>query len=191
MRSPLTSTRLTVSRALCVAGVAVSMALSGCSVLNFSPVLELVKATGTAAGFAVAGRPIDASDTVRHGPVRTEQLCIAFNSAVFVPEFLPALQTALLRQRVDSRVFASNTVTPMCSTWLYYAVTIEWGEPPWASGLRPNVVHATLTLKSPEGRVLASSNYEPGGGASAMGKWATTGEKVDVMVKALIVQSDG
>lgn len=165
------------------------MALSGCSLFSYSPSLELIKATGTAASFVVAGVPVKAIDTVRHGAMRIDSVCIAFNPGVALQGFLPALQTSLQRQRVDSRVFESDTPTPLCSVWLHYAASVEWGTPPWGNSMRPYVARATLTLKNPQGLVLSSSNFEPGG-VIEMGKWAATSDKVDAVVTALLGASD-
>jgi hypothetical protein len=170
--------------------VVCAMLLGGCSLFSFSPSLELMKATGQAASFMVAGIPTRASDTVRHDIGQVGCVCIAFNPSVSLEDFLPAIQTSLQRQQVDSRVFESGALTPLCPVWLYYAASIEWGVPPWASSLRPYVAHATLTLKTPDGRVLASSNYEPGG-VMGMGQWASTRDKVDAVVTALVGPTGG
>lgn len=173
-----------------LAATAVSVAsLSACSLFSYSPSVELIKATGTAASFMVAGVPVKAIDTVRHGAQRIDSVCIAFNPGVALQGFLPALQTSLQRQRVDSRVFESDTPSPLCSVWLHYAASVEWGTPPWGNSLRPYVARATLTLKTPQGLVLSSSNYEPGG-VVEMGKWASTSDKVDAVVTALLGASD-
>lgn len=164
-------------------------ALSACSLFSYSPSVELIKATGTAASFMVAGVPVKAIDTVRHGSSRIDRVCIAFNPGVALQGFLPALQMSLQRQRIDSRVYESDTPTPLCSVWLHYAASVEWGTPPWGNSLRPYVARATLTLKDPQGQVLASSNFEPGG-VVEMGKWASTGDKVDAVVTALVSHSD-
>ena len=180
----------TLSRRCAAAAIAASVAsLGGCSLFSYSPSLELMKATGTAASFMAAGVPVKAIDTVRHGDTRVDRVCIAFNPGVALQGFLPAIQTSLQRQQVDSRVFESDTPTPLCTVWLHYAASVEWGTPPWGSGLRPYVARATLTLKTPQGLVLASSNFEPGG-VIEMGKWASTNDKVDAVVTALLSRSD-
>lgn len=170
-----------------------SLALGGCSMFAFSPSLELLKASGTAASYMVAGVPVKAVDTVQHGDMPdglARGVCIVFNPGVSVQEFLPAMQGALQRRQIDSRVFESDAESPQCPVWLHYMATVEWGAPPWSNVARPYVLRATLTLKTAEGRVLASSNYEPGG-ALEMGKWATTGAKVDAVVQALVSGSQG
>lgn len=168
--------------------------LGGCSLFALSPSLELVKASGTAASYMVAGVPVKAVDTILHGALHEtlprDGVCIAFNPGVAVQEFLPSLQTALQRRSIDSRVFDNDAVSPQCPVWLHYMATVEWGAPPWSSVARPYVLRATLTLKTGDGRVLASSNYEPGG-ALEMGKWATTATKVDAVVEALVSPMPG
>jgi hypothetical protein len=177
-------------RRLAAAATVASLAsLSGCSLFSYSPSLELIKATGTAASFMAAGVPVKAIDTVHHGATRIDSVCIAFNPGVALQGFLPAIQTALQRQQVNSRVFESDTPTPLCRVWLHYMASVEWGTPPWGNSLRPYVARATLTLKSPQGLVLASSNFEPGG-VVEMGKWASTSDKVDAVVTALLSRSD-
>lgn len=162
-----------------------ALACSGCSVFSYEPTWELVKAAGTSTSYMIAGIPPKAIDTVHHGVMPPlKSVCIAFNPDVQSMEMVPAIQMSLQQRQIDSRVFDSVSNIPMCTAWLHYSAVIEWGSPPLASGFRSYVSQARLTLKTDDGRVLASSTFALGG-ALEIGKWASTQDKVDAVVNAL------
>lgn len=158
---------------------------SGCSIINAQPTWELVKATGAATSYVLAGIPPKAIDTVQHQFDPPKSLCIAFNPDVQSAELVPAIQAALRARQVESRVFDQVAITSWCPAWLHYSAFIEWGNPPIGEGFRPYLSQAWLTIKTADGRVLASSNFGTGG-AWDIGKWASTHDKVDAVVNALL-----
>ncbi len=162
-----------------------ALPLSACSVISMTPTLELFKATGSATTYALAGIPARASNTIHHPHPRPESVCIAYNPTVASAEVIPALQTALLDQRVSSRVYEGLVTPGSCPVWLAYAVTLDWGVPPWANEPHLFVAQATLTLRTSDGSVLASSRYQPGG-SFELGKWASVPDLISPVVQALI-----
>jgi hypothetical protein len=163
--------------------------LSACSVFSAAPTLELIKAAGSATSYAIAGVPARASQTVQHPHTRPSAVCIAYNPAVASAEFLPAIQAALTAQQVSSRVFDGWGLPGQCPVWLAYTATLDWGVPPLGSGYQMYVVQATLTLRTADGALLASSHYAPGG-SFELGKWASVPDLIEPVVKALITHID-
>jgi hypothetical protein len=163
--------------------------LSACSVFSAAPTLELVKAAGSATSYAIAGVPARATQTVQHAHARPSTVCIAFNPAVPSPEFVPAIQSALQAEQVSSRVFDGLVMPGQCPVWLTYSATLDWGVPPWGNGYQMYVVQATLTLRTAEGTLLASSHYAPGG-SFEWGKWASVPDLIEPVVKALMTRTD-
>jgi len=170
----------------CVGLACCALACSGCSIFSYEPTWELVKAGGATASYMIAGIPPKASDTVRHGLVpHFSRVCIAFNPDVQSMEMVPAIQAALQQRQIESRVFDSVASSLMCPAWLHYAAVIAWDTPPMTSGFRSYVSQAWLTLKTDDGRVLASSSFALGG-VLEIGKWASTQDKVDAVINALL-----
>jgi hypothetical protein len=163
--------------------------LSGCSVFSATPTVELFKAAGNAASYAIAGVPARASQTVQHPHSRPQAVCIAYNPAVAHAAFVPAIQKALQAEKVSSRVYDGQAMPGQCPVWLAYTATLDWGVPPMGLGSQMYVVQATLTLRDADGALLASSHYEPGG-SFELGKWAPVPDLIEPVVKALIARSD-
>jgi hypothetical protein len=163
--------------------------LSGCTVFSATPTIELFKAAGNATSYAIAGVPARASQTVQHPHPRPQAVCIAYNPAVASADFVPAIQKALQAEQVSSRVFDGQAMPGQCPVWLAYTASLDWGVPPMGTGHQPYVVQATLTLRSADGALLASSHYEPGG-SFELGKWASVPDLIEPVVKALIARSD-
>ncbi len=161
------------------------MALSGCGVISLAPTFELFKAAGTATSYTLAGMPAKAQDTVVHPHGRIDTVCIAWNPLVPQAEFVPALQGALARAQVSSRVIDGQTPRTLCPVWLHYTARMDWGVPPWGGNAQMFVAQASLTLTTPEGSVLASSHYQPNG-AFELGKWAAVGDLIPPVVQALM-----
>lgn len=163
--------------------------LSGCTVFSATPTLELFKAAGNAASYAIAGVPARASQTVQHPHARPAAVCIAYNPAVAHADFVPAIQKALQAEKVSSRVFDGVAMPGQCPVWLAYTASLDWGVPPMGTGHQQFVVQATLTLRRDDGVLLASSHYQPGG-SFALGKWAPVPDLIEPVVKALIARDD-
>lgn len=161
------------------------LSLSGCSIVSPAPLWELAKATGSLASMAMATGPGEPSNTVYHAHEPLTALCIEFNPQAQVADIVPALQTALRRHQIESRVYEGVVATEKCPVWLKYSAFIDWGQHPLSDRYKPYVSKAALTLQTARGLVLSSSHYEvdPAFGSS---KWASTQDKLAPVVSALI-----
>lgn len=164
--------------------------LTGCALFSIEPTWELIKATGATAGYIVARGPASAQDTVHHAHDKPSAVCIAYNPGVPSSEVVPALQSALARQQVDSRVFPEGASPTECPVWLHYTGYVAWDLPPLSKTHRPYLAHIALTLKTMNGQVLSSSAYELGGPLSST-KWTSTQDKVTPVVQALLTGFTG
>lgn len=171
-----------ISITLCLAA---ACSASGCALVSPTPTLELLKATGTAASYMLARGPATATQTVYHPHAAPRALCIELNRESQTADVVPALQAELQRHRIDSRVYDSGTPAVTCPVWLRYTAYVEWDLPPFGSEYRSYLARAALTLHTAEGRVLASSAYEPSG-AFEIGKWAPTRDKLAPVVTAIV-----
>lgn len=174
-------------RSLVTAALALLTAasLTACSVLSPEPLLELVKATGTAASGAIALGPSSAKNVVYHPHRPIYKLCIEFNPQSQAADMVPAIQVELQTHMIESRVYEAGSYPNLCGVWLNYVAHVEWGIPPFSSDYRTYLTTATLTLRDSSGQVLSSSSYEldPNFG---MGKWTSTRTKLSPVVTALI-----
>ena len=149
------------------------------------PLWELAKATGVVASSAVAFAPSKASNTVYHLHPAVESVCIEFNPQTQVADVVPALQIELKRHRIESRVYESGTPLDRCPVWLMYSAFVEWDTPPMGEGFKAYMSNARLTLRTTEGAVLSSSNYELDS-TFFRGRWASTRSKLEPVVTALV-----
>lgn len=159
--------------------------LPGCSVFSPVPLWELTKATGALAANALSVAPSTASQTVFHGPMPGQRLCIEYNRDNQAADLVPALQAELAERGIRSRVYEAGTAAAQCEVWLRYQAAIDWAVPPLANGYRPYLDSATLVLLGPDGRLLASSRYVLDG-AFGLGRWADTRSKLAPVVTALL-----
>jgi hypothetical protein len=148
-------------------------------------VWELAKATGGLATMAMQSGPGEASDTVHHVHAPFTELCIEFNPQTQTADVLPALQTALRSQHIESRVYEGAIAGARCQVWLRYSTQMDWGKPPLSERYQSYVSAAALSLQSAQGTVLSSSHYalDPTFGSS---KWASTYDKLAPVVAALV-----
>jgi hypothetical protein len=158
---------------------------TGCSIFSPIPLWELAKATGAAASTVIPYGSSQASNTVYHLHPQVKKVCIEFNPVASVPDVVPALQIELQKHQVDSRVYEAWIPLDECEVWLKYSAYIAWDIPPMSSDYRAYVTRATLTLRSSNGSVLSSSNYELGTGFG-VGKWASAQSKLAPVVTALL-----
>ena len=170
--------------------VVLTAGLGGCSIFSAAPTLELIKAAGTATSYALAGIPAKAQDTVVHPHDRIDMVCIAWNPQVPQADFVPALQTALVKQKVNSRVYDGPATPQQCPVWLYYSARMDWGTPPWGTSPQLYVTQATLSLRKPDGTLLSSSHYVLNG-AFQLGKWAAVSDLIQPVVVALLDGKEG
>jgi hypothetical protein len=181
MRYPRPLTQATIRALWRLGGYGLVLAQTGCSILSYSPTLELVKAAGIAANGVASVAPSSARDVVQHphGPVLT--VCIAYNRSSPAADVVPALQVELQSLGVESRVYEATASPANCRVWLNYSAFIEWDVPTFGDRPEPYLSSASLTLRN-DGQVLASAAYEFDG----MGKWASTRKKLAPLVKAVV-----
>ncbi len=160
-------------------------AAQGCALVSPAPTLELLKATGTAASYMLSRGPTAATQTIYHAHPVPRSLCIEINRESPTGDVVPALQAELQRHGIDSRVYDSGTPPAACPVWLRYTAFIEWDVPPFGNEYRAYLSRAALTLHTAEGRVLASSAYEPTS-VYEIGRWSTTREKLAPVVTAIV-----
>jgi hypothetical protein len=158
---------------------------SGCSVISPAPSLELLKAAGTAAAYAVSTGPSSASNTVFHERLAIDTVCIEFNRQAQFADLVPAIQQELRTHRIDSRVYEDGTSPQICPVWLRYRAFMEYAKPPFSDVDKPYLKNASLALINREGRVLSTSDYQATG-FMEMGKWSPTRSKLAPVVTALI-----
>jgi len=174
-----------------VAGTVAGSALcAGCSIISPVPLWELTKGTAALASVAIPYGSSEASQTVYHQHRAFSHLCIEYNPDAPIADVVPALQIELRRHQIDSLVYPADTssnsrLSEICPVWLMYRAEMEWGVPPMQSDYQPYVTVAALTLRSAEGRVLASSQYQLSS-ISGIGKWASTQRKLSPAVKAIL-----
>lgn len=158
--------------------------LGGCSVLSPVPAWEALKAVGGAASLALAQNGASASQTVHHGAPAPSQVCIEWNPQTPVSDFVASLQGELRRHAIDSRLYQPGDGETSCQHWLRYQAYIDWDRPPWGGEQRPYLRLVQMALFGADGRVLASSAYVADGPAS--GRWASTQQKLQPVVTALV-----
>ena len=166
-----------------------AVALQGCSVVSPVPVLELVKATGAVAVSAISTGPSHSRNTVYHEHKSLDAVCVEYNPLTPDPDIAPALQAELRNHEIDSRIYEEGGTPANCRFRVTYTADIEWDTPPFASGYKPYMRDATLTLRDENGTVLSSSAYALDG-AFQMGKWATSRSKLAPVVTALVTGFD-
>lgn len=158
--------------------------LSGCVVVPPSPTYEAVSLISTAVVGASSLIPGAANNPVVHGHERIDNLCIQFNPAVAVADFVPAVQRELRDNSVDSRLYEAGMQPADCQAILYYSAFLDWDRRAMSDEYSPYLTFASITLRSSDGRVLASANYEEG--QLGMDKWSSTRAKISTVIKALL-----
>ena len=166
-----------------------AIVLPGCSVVSPAPVIELVKATGAVAVYAISHGPSSAKNTVYHEHKALDTVCVEYNPLTPDPDIAPALQAELRTHEIDSRIYEEGGAPSSCKFRVTYTADIDWAVPPFGSGYKAYMRDATLTLRDEYGTVLSSSAYSLDG-AFQMGKWSTSRSKLAPVVTALVTGFD-
>jgi hypothetical protein len=74
-----------------------------------------------------------------------------------------------------------------CEALLYYSAFLDWDQRALNDGYSAYLTFANMTLRTRDGRVLASANYE--GGQLGIDKWSSTRSKIAGVVKALLANN--
>ncbi|MDQ7989123.1 MAG: hypothetical protein REI09_05750 [Candidatus Dactylopiibacterium sp.] len=168
-----------LARVVCCA---LPLLAGGCVVMTPSPVLSAVELASTAATHAASLAPSSPANAVTHGYDRFPAVCIEFNRALAIADFVPALQAELVAQKVESRVY--ETVMPgECRYSLHYSGDVRWGRRLFSDAYAPYLAGANLELRD-GGRLLASASYTP----SLLGqdRWASTRSKLAPAVRVMV-----
>ncbi|MDH0865249.1 cell division protein FtsI [Mitsuaria sp. GD03876] len=172
---------------------AAALATGGCTLLSPMPSIELAKATAGMATVAIGQGPVHATQTVFHGEALPPRVCIEYNRALALPEFVPALIAELREHEVQARVFEPG-VRPgdeACPAWVHYQGLQQWDRPPLSEQIRPYLAQATLSLHDAGGRLMAASSYRADDATLGLGKWASTRNKLAPVVRALLTGFEG
>lgn len=164
--------------------------LQGCSVLSISglPLWELAKAAGGLTVESLEREVGPPTQVLRHEPLDLAQLCIEFNPYTPTSDFVPALQTALQRNGVRSRVYEPGTSPQLCPIWLQYTAQLDWDTRALSSERLAYLSLVEITLRNTSGRVMATGQYRYEPGRLRDGKWASTPDKLDALVTALVAK---
>lgn len=166
---------------------ALPLLATGCVVVPPDPTYTAVSLASTMLVGATSIVPGSADNAVAHAHGRIDQVCIQFNPSVELTDFVPAVQRELRDNRVDSRLYEPGMQPDDCQALLYYSAFLDWGQRALNDRYSAYLTFASMTLRTSDGRVLASANYE--GGALGIDKWSSTQSKIAGVVKALLAEN--
>ncbi len=119
-----------------------------------------------------------------HAPIK--EICIEWNGAVALSDFVPSLQSELQRHGVPSRVYDAGTQPGNCPMTLVYSAFVKWDMKSFSDSYTPYLTFASVTLRK-EGRVVGSATYKIG--SIKQDKWSSTGSKLGPVVDALLTSN--
>lgn len=160
--------------------------LSGCSIMPPGPVIEAVNLIGsTVSGLSSMTPSMPQNPVVfDHAPIK--EICIEWNGAVALSDFVPSLQGELQRHGVPSRVYDAGTQPGNCPMTLVYSGFVKWDMKSFSDAYMPYLTYATVTLRK-DGRIVGSASYRVG--TIAQDKWSSTGSKLGPVVDALLTSN--
>jgi hypothetical protein len=162
-------------------------ATSGCLVVPPSPTYEAVSIVSTALVGASSMLPGEAQNAIAHKHSRIDNVCIQFNPEVGLADFVPAVQRELRDHSVDSRIYEPGMQPQDCMALLYYSAFLDWDQRALNEQYTAHLTFASMTLRTSDGRVLASANYESG--QYGLDKWSSTRSKISGVVSALLANN--
>lgn len=158
-------------------------ALSGCVVASTNALVD----TASLVGYAVSGvksmTPNPPLNPIVYTKDAIREVCIEWNGAVALSDFVPGLQGELQKHGVQSRVYDAGTQALACPITLAYTGYVKWDTKVFSDAYSPYLTFASLTLRR-DGRVLGTAQYRIG--SLGQDKWATVGEKLGPLVDALL-----
>jgi hypothetical protein len=161
--------------------------VSGCVIVPPDPTYQAVSLVSTALVSASSVIPGTAQNAVAHRHARIDNICIQFNPAVGIADFVPAVQRELRDHSVDSRLYEPGMQPDDCQALLHYSAFLDWGQRALDDRYTAYLAYASMTLRTGDGRVLASANYESG--PLGLDKWASTRSKIAGAVGALLTNN--
>ncbi|MFL9927057.1 cell division protein FtsI [Herbaspirillum lusitanum] len=169
-------------RTLILASLAAT-SLSGCLVLSSSPIIDAANVLGTTISGVASMTPNPPQNPIVYSKAAIRDICIEWNGAVALSDFVPSLQSELMRHGVQSRVYDAGTQAIACPVTLSYMGYVKWDTKVFNNAYQPYLTYATLTLRR-EGRVMGSAQYRIG--SMGQDKWSNTSEKLAPLVDALL-----
>lgn len=160
---------------------------AGCVVVPPSPTYEAVSLVSTALVSASSMMPGAAQNAIAHPHSRIDNVCIQFNPDVGLADFVPAVQRELRDHSVDSRIYEPGMQPQDCAALLYYSAFLDWDQRTLDERYTAYLTFANMTLRTSDGRVLASANYESG--QFGLDKWSSTRSKISGAVRALLANN--
>jgi len=157
--------------------------LSGCVLMPSDTLVQAANLIGYAASNARSMAPTPPQNAVVHDGNVVREVCIEWNGAVAMSDFVPALQNELLRRGVQSRVYDAGTQAVGCPVTMTYSGFVKWDTKVFSNAYSPYLTYVALTMRR-DGRVMGSAQYRLG--RFAQDKWATTNEKLGPLVDALL-----
>ncbi|MBO9537730.1 cell division protein FtsI [Herbaspirillum sp.] len=169
-------------RTIIIAFLLVS-SLPGCVVTSTSALVDAASLVGYAASGVKSIAPNAPANPIVYSKEAIREVCIEWNGAVALSDFVPGLQGELQKHGVQSRVYDAGTQAVACPVTLTYTGYVKWDTKAFAAAYTPYLTFASLTLRR-DGRVLGSAQYRIG--AFGQDKWASVGEKLGPLVDALL-----
>ncbi len=165
-----------------ITAVLLATSLSGCIVTSGNALVDAVGLVGSAASSVKAMTPNTTLNPIvlNKDPIR--DVCIEWNGSVALSDFVPGLQSELLKHGVQSRVYDAGTQALACPVTLSYVGYVKWDTKVFTEAYTPYLTYAALTLRR-DGRVLGTAQYRLG--SFGQDKWASPGDKLAPLIDAL------
>jgi len=162
------------------------LSLSACSLVTVNPLLQAAGLVGSAASTVASMVPNTPQNTIvfAHAPIK--EICIEWNGAVALSDFIPSLQTELQRHGVASRVYDAGTQPGNCPVTLAYNAAVKWDTKMFSDEYSPYLTFASITLRK-DGRVLGSGQYRSDN--VTQDKWSSTTSKLGPVVDSLLISN--
>lgn len=166
-----------------ISATLLASSLSGCIVMSSNPLVDAASVIGYAASGVKGMTPNPPINPVVYNKDPIREVCIEWNGAVALSDFVPGLQAELQRHGVSSRVYDAGTQSPGCPVTLTYVGYVKWDTKVFSDAYTPYLTYAALTLRR-DGRVLGSAQYRIG--SFGQDKWASVNDKLGPLVDALL-----
>jgi hypothetical protein len=152
-------------------------------VTSTNALVDAASLVGYAASGVKSMTPNPPSNPIVYNKDPIREVCIEWNGAVALSDFVPGLQGELQKHGVQSRVYDAGTQALACPVTLSYTGYVKWDTKVFSDAYTPYLTFASLTLRR-DGRVMGTAQYRIG--SFAQDKWATVGEKLGPLVDALL-----
>lgn len=138
---------------------------------KFSWALVLVALSTLPACTRINVKPVSATQPIK-------KVCIRYNPAVKVSDFVMVMQDGFQRHGIQAEVF-HQSIPASCQYVVSYTALRSWDFKPYLS-------HAEIRIND-HGRLIASAEYHlNGGGGLDLGKWASTRKKIGPVMDKML-----